>query len=160
MVLSGINHYEDIIPYVLERERDLPEDQQTVFWFHPQTIDVGNRSIAGYARAGRKKTDEAVARGHTRVDYDLWRQLIVKVERFRFHGEEEITEVIEDEKRLMIICRELGVADYNEIMGATRDTTLLDGAGKKGLSSSSGSPSSGATPTESDSTAPDVSSGS
>lgn len=140
MVYKGVS-VDEVYPYVLEAERDLPIEEATVWHIRPQTVRTQNVEMAGYL-AGKQKTIEARAAHATKIDRGSFLRFMARIERFHFYGEDEPRRVVEAEEDLIKAFNQIDPNALAELQNASRDPYLLREGLKKESPSSSGHPSS------------------
>lgn len=136
---KGISR-EEIYPYVLLEERDLPAEEQTTWYIRPQTVRTQNVEMAGYI-AGRQKTPESRAAHTTKVDRSSFLRFMAYIENFEYYEESTPRARIDDEADLIRAFNELDPKTAAELSDASRDPYTLREGTKKGSPSSSGHPS-------------------
>lgn len=155
MVYEGVS-IEEVYPYVLEAERELPIEKATVWHIRPQTVRTQNKEMAGYL-AGKQKTPEAKAAHTTKVDRASFLRFMSHIERFKFYGEKEIQERVEDQEDLIRAFNQLDPNTASELSNASRDPFILREGQRKESPSLSGRPSPGKVAEEGGMTARDAS---
>jgi len=139
MVYRGIST-EEVYPYVLEAERELPIDEATVWHIRPQTVRTQNKEMAGYL-SGKQKDPDAKAAHTTKVDRASFLRFMAFIERFQFYGEDNIVAKVEDEDGLIRVFNQLDPNSAAELSNASRDPYVLRAGQRKESPSSSGRPS-------------------
>lgn len=139
------------IPYVVEDDRSLNSDEQTVFWLTCKNNEDTNKTLRRYARAakdGRDGQREYDDRMLTVADKEEFLTVCTKVENFAFSeeyysrrpqvrdkaDENGFLDVIEDPDLLGDLVGELPPDVVSEIFGAVNNPVKLDRGAKKNLS--------------------------
>ena len=141
------------IPYVCEADRPLDEKEQTVFWLRGKNIDMGNQSLARYARAQKDRVDggkEWEPVQLSRADVEDFLAVCVRVDNYAFtpeylssHPDVQVLSEknggfypkgIIDYRMLEDVARDLPSGAFNEIMGASANQIRLNAGAKKNLS--------------------------
>jgi len=133
-MLTGIDPSKSL-PYTLRRDDPL---NPTIFWLRPQGVVRGNKHLVGYQDAHTKKTRDSVAAKTTLEDLAQFLSTVERVENFCFLGEAAPTPVIETQEDLKKVFYQLDIANFNELMNASRDIFELTEGEKNALGSSSG----------------------
>jgi hypothetical protein len=133
------------VPYVLDRDRGVPEDEQTTFWVKPRTGEDGARIVTRYTGAERANPGayrEISPAKWGKADIETWLDTIVKVENFWFSdtfpelaAQGWITEVT-DPDMLVKVMKSIALEDFNELINFASRVSTLTPVEKNGLSSS------------------------
>lgn len=126
---------EEAQPYTLRR--DDPENP-TIWWLKPQSVQKGNRHLAGYNDAYSKKTLDSIARKTTQEDLAQFLDTVPRIENFIYRGDEVPTVEIVEKAHLQKVFYQLDISSFNELMNASRDIFELTESEKKGSGSSYG----------------------
>lgn len=78
---------DEAIPYVLESDRDSPEEEQTIWYLKMRSSKDVNRSVTQYSaarRMGRAGYDEVDEQRYNKADLNTFLGFVEKVEQFTF----------------------------------------------------------------------------
>lgn len=134
-------------PYVLEIDRALPVEEQTIFWIKCKNTVMGNATLQRYTRAQRANADgssEYDVRKLQLADKEDFLDFCVKVENYCWseeylerHPNVQVDEngftinPITDPDELADLVGDLSVGDFNELSAAANNQVRLSRGAKK-----------------------------
>jgi len=154
MVFKGINP-DDIFEYVLEGEKD-SEGVKTIWGLRSQGVASGNQSLARIVKAHGKRNIEESAEEQTKANRREFLKVVAFVKNFLFSGDSEPTPVVDDEKGILQVFKEIDISTFLELSNASKDIFTLRQGEKNGSNSSSGQPLPGRIPAVNVTTAGDA----
>jgi hypothetical protein len=132
------------VPYLLDRDRNAPEEEQTTFWVRPRTGEDGAKIVARYSAAERTTgAYREISEGKWRkADSDTWLDTVAKVEHFWFSDRfpdlaaQGWVEEVTDPDLLVKVMQSIALEDYNEIVNFAARLSSLTPTEKNGSPSS------------------------
>ena len=138
----------DPIPYICEADRDLPQEEQTIFWVTPKNGQMAAASTRRYYRVMDGSGDsqrEYNERKGLAADIEEFQSIVTKVENFFFSAEYlqkrpnldadengAVKEIVDPNIFADLVRSELASNVLQEIFGAASDPVKLDRGAKKG----------------------------
>lgn len=137
------------VPYVLEDDRALPVEEQTIWHLLPKNTQAANETLRRYARAskeGRNGQREYDARALTAADIEEFQADCIKVENFCFSAEylerhpqmadrcseEGYCREVTDPQTMQEIVLELAPEHLRELLAVVDNPVKLSAGAKKG----------------------------
>jgi len=134
-------------PYILEGDRHLQEEEQTVWWIKCKNTVMGNETLQRYTRAQRQNIDgssEFDTRKLQLADKEDFLEFCVKVENWYWSDEYKekhpnvvtndlgyTVDPITDPEELANLVSDLSVGDFNELAAAANNQVRLNRGLKK-----------------------------